>query len=114
MNDLWRQVLGRANKGVASIGGELCTVGDVTSETRSTRRRAFHPYGADRAGTLAVGEMSSETEIDQNDVTLRRYQDILGLQVAINDSRRVQAADAFDDLCGVETSTIASESAPPS
>ena len=45
-------------------------------------------------------------------MTVGTDKDVLGLQVTIDHSCRVQAFDTFDDLRGVESCSIATKAAP--
>lgn len=46
-------------------------------------------------------------------MTIGADQDILGLEVAVDDTGSMQAIDTFNDLCGVEASSISTKSSPP-
>lgn len=62
--------------------------------------------------TLVVLEVLGQSKVRQDDMTIRRNQDIFGLEIAINDASLVQISESHDDLSDVESGPITAQTTP--
>jgi len=57
-------------------------------------------------------ELLGEAKVGQNDMPIACDENVLGFEISINDASGMEPLNTFDDLCGVETGAVSTESAP--
>ena len=82
---------------------------------RCGRRRCIKLVAAaahDRRGSSAI-KLPRESKVGKHNVSVTADENILGLEVTVDDTGRVQTLDTFDNLGSIESRSITTESTPP-